>query len=94
MPYAASLSQHPVAAQAVGEAAGEVLERLGPEPDLAALFVTAPHLGALEDIAAAVHAILRSRVLIGATAVSVLGGEHEVEDTVALSLWAGRPASS
>lgn len=90
MPFAAALSQHPVAAQAVGEAAGELLERLGPGPDLVTLFVTAPHTGALEDVAAAVHRLLQPRVLIGATAVSVVGGGLEVEESPALSLWAGR----
>ena len=32
MPFAAALSEHPVAAHAVGEVAGELLERLGPSP--------------------------------------------------------------
>ena len=61
-----------------------------PTPDLAALFVTAPHTGALEDVAAAVRELLDPRVLIGATAVSVVGGAREVEETPGLSLWAGR----
>ena len=55
MPYAAALSEHPLAAHAVGEAAGDVLDRLGADADLAAVFVTPPHLGALEDIVAAVR---------------------------------------
>jgi small ligand-binding sensory domain FIST len=90
MPFAAGLSQHPVAAEAAGEVIGQVLERIGPEPDLAALFVTAPLTGAVEDVAATVRSVLRPRRLIGATAVSVLAGEHEVEETSAVALWAGR----
>jgi small ligand-binding sensory domain FIST len=93
MSFAAALSQHPVPAHAVGEAVGDVLERLGPEPDLAALFVTAPHTGALEDIAAAVRDLLRPRCLIGATACGVVGGGIGVEDEPALSLFAARLAS-
>jgi small ligand-binding sensory domain FIST len=90
MPYAAALSEHPLAAHAVGEAAGDVLDRLGAGVDLAALFVTPPHVGALEDIVAAVRTLVRPAVLLGATACAVVGGEREVEDTPALSIWAGR----
>ena len=35
------------------------------------------------------HAVLRPRTLIGSTAVSLLARGQEVEDTTALSLWAG-----
>lgn len=90
MPFAAALSQHPVLATAVGEVAGEVLERLGPAPDLALLFVTPPHAGALEDAAAALGEILRPSALIGCAAVSVVGTAREVERGPAVSLWAGR----
>ena len=90
MPFTAVLSQHPVPATAVAEVAGEVLERLGPEPDLALLFVTPPHAGALEDAAAALTEILRPGTLLGCAAVSVVGTAREVERQPAVSLWAGR----
>ena len=90
MPFAAALSQHPVLATAVGEVAGEILERLGPAPDLALLFVTPPHAGALEDAAAALGQILRPGTLVGCAAVSVVGTAKEVERGAAVSLWAGR----
>ncbi len=89
MPFAASLSEHPVPAEAAGEVIGEVLEQVGPEPDLAVLFATAPLTGAVEDIAGAVRSLLRPRTLLGATAVSVLAGPREVEERSALTLWAG-----
>ena len=41
-------------------------------------------------IPTAVRTLLRPRVLVGATAGTVIGGDREVEDHVALSLWAGR----
>lgn len=88
--FAAALSEHPLATHAAGEVVGEVLERLGTEPDLAVLFVTAPFAGALEDIAATVRSVLSPRTLLGATAVSVVGGDREVEERAAVSLWAGR----
>ena len=90
MPFAAALSQHPITAQAVGETVGQVLEKLGPAPDLALLFVTPPHAGALEDAGAAVTTALGPRTLLGCAAVSVVGTGREVEEEPAVSLWAGR----
>jgi small ligand-binding sensory domain FIST len=89
MPFAAALSEHPVPAEAVGEVLGQLLESAVPEPDLAVLFATTPLTGALEDVVGAIHAVLRPRTLLGATAVSVLAGRQEVEETTALSLWTG-----
>lgn len=90
MPFAAALSEHPLPTHAVGEVVGAVLEQLGEEPDLAVLFVSAGHTGALEDMASAVRMLVRPRVLIGCTAGSVVGGDREVEDHTAVSLFAGR----
>ena len=90
MQFAAALSEHPLATQAVGEIVGQVLEQLDAQPDLAMLFVTAPHAGALEDISRAIRRLLNPRCLVGATAVSVLGGAQEVEDAPGMSLWAAR----
>ena len=78
MPFGAALSEHPVPAVAVGEALGEILERVGPEPDLAVVFATTPLTGAMEDIVATIRSVLRPRTLLGSTAVSVVGGEREV----------------
>ena len=90
MPFAAALSQHPITAHAVGEVAGQLLEHLGEDPDLALLFMTSGHAGALEDAAAAVRAVLRPATLVGCAAASVIGGAREVEDEPGVSLWAGR----
>ncbi len=89
MPFAAALSLHPVTAHAVGEATGQVLERLGEGVDLAMVFVTPPHAGALEDATAAVRSVLRPRTVLGCAAVSVVGTAREVEEEAAVSLWAG-----
>jgi small ligand-binding sensory domain FIST len=94
MPFAAALSEHPLATHATGEAVGEVIERLhlehGEPVDLAIVFVTAPHAGVLEDVAATVRTLLRPRALLGCAAVSVLAGSHEAEEVAAVSLFAAR----
>jgi small ligand-binding sensory domain FIST len=90
VPFAAALSEHPLATHATGEVIGSLLEAVGPEPDLALIFVTGAHLGALDDIASAVRATLAPRTLLGVTAVSVMGGRREVEAQAAVSGWAAR----
>lgn len=89
MPFAAALSEHPVPTEAAGEVIGEILEQVGPRPDLAVLFATTPLTGAVEDIAATVRSVLQPGTLIGCTAVSLLAGGREVEEETALALWAG-----
>src|SRR3954452_8931085 len=90
MPFASALSEHPVTAHAVGEVAGEVLEKLGTGADLAVLFLTPPHAGALEDAAAAVRSICQPKRLLGCAAVAIAANGREVEEQPGVSLWAGR----
>jgi small ligand-binding sensory domain FIST len=87
---ASSLSAHPLPTQATGEVVGEVLERLGAEPDVAVLFASPHHTGAIEDIGSAVRSLLRPGVLVGCTSGTVVGGPEEVEDGPALALFAAR----
>jgi small ligand-binding sensory domain FIST len=87
--YAASLSRHPVPAHSVGEAAGEILEAFGgDDPDLLVCFVSPHFAGASDDIAHALSGILDPAVLLGMTAIGVTGGEREVEDAPAISMFA------
>jgi len=92
--FAAALSEHPNAAVATGDVVGRVLESLGgsdlPPPDLALVFVTPVHLLQLEEIVRTVQAALAPRAMLGCAAVSVVGGDREVEGGPAISLWAGR----
>jgi small ligand-binding sensory domain FIST len=89
--FASALSQHPIATQAVGEAAGEILERLDGEGcDLAVCFASTHHVGAFEDIGPALRNILEPQVLVGGTAVAVAGGAHEIEENPALTVFAAR----
>jgi small ligand-binding sensory domain FIST len=89
VPFAAAISEHPLPTHATGEVVGELLDQLPEPPDLAVLFVTAPHVGVLEDIARTVRELLQPGTLVGATAVSVIGGASEAEQVPAVSLWAG-----
>ncbi len=90
MPFASALSEHPVATAATGEVAGAVLESLGDRPDLALVVATRPHAGALEDIARTVSSVLHPLAVMGGIAESAVGTGREVEETPAISLWAGR----
>lgn len=88
MPFAAAVSEHPVAADAVGEVLGTIAERGGLEPDLVVAFVGESHREFIGEISAAIHTVLRPGALIGSTAGSVLGRDREVEGQPALALWA------
>jgi small ligand-binding sensory domain FIST len=93
VPFASALSQHPVAAEATGEVVGQVLEQLqhlDTVPDLAVMFCSPDHADAVGDIAETVRGLVSPRVLIGATAGAVIGGEREIEEGPALSLWAAK----
>src|SRR2546423_817905 len=46
--------------------------------------------GALEDVASTIREVLHPGTLLGTTAVSVLGGDHEVEEQPAITLFAAR----
>lgn len=79
--YAAAASRHPIAAHAVGEVAGELLDALaGSVPDLLVWFITPHHVGTIEDIHGALGSLLTPGVTIGTTAVAVIGGTNEIED--------------
>lgn len=94
MPFAAALSEHPVAADAVGEVLGSIVEQRGVEPDVVVVFASAAHVEFLGEIASAIRTVLRPRTLVGASASSVLAGAHEAEEVPALAAWAawGLPA--
>jgi small ligand-binding sensory domain FIST len=89
--FASGLSEHPVPSQAVGEAVGQAVEQLAEErPDLVVFFASPHHVGAFEDIASSMRALLDPAVLLGCTAESVIGGPREVEAGPGLSLFAAR----
>jgi small ligand-binding sensory domain FIST len=89
--FASAMSRHPVATQAVGEVAGDLIEQLGGQGcDLAVCFASTHHVGAFEDMAPALRSLVEPRVLVGGTAVAVVGGSHEVEEEPAFAAFAAR----
>jgi small ligand-binding sensory domain FIST len=87
--YAAALSRHPTPVEAVGEVAGEILERFDAvSPDLLVVFASPHHVGAFEDIVDGLRKLLEPEVLVGTTAIGVAGGGLEVEDGPGLSVLA------
>ncbi len=89
---AGALSAHPDAAVAVGEVVGAVLERLDPHPDVAVLFVSGALIAPLEQIVAAVKALLAPELLIGTTVEAVFDSHGGSVD--GLALWALSSAST
>jgi small ligand-binding sensory domain FIST len=87
--FAAALSEHPVATQAIGEIVGDVLDQLDDVPDTVFLFVSEAHAGSLEDMAGAVQRILSPTVLVGSSTGSTLAGSQEVERVPSVAIWAG-----
>lgn len=89
MKAASALSEHPLAAHAVGEVAGLILEAFDGAPiDLLVVFVDSVHTGAVDDISAALRELLSPETMIGSTACGVLERMTEVENRSALSVWA------
>lgn len=86
--FASAMSMHPVPAHAVGETAGEMLDRLDGDPDLVVCFVSSHFVGALDDMVHAMRNLLDPRVLVAVTTSGVVGGGHEVEDGPAAAVFA------
>src|SRR3982074_3702016 len=87
--YASALSLHPTPVEAVGEVAGEILERLdGAPPDLLVCFASPHHAGAFEDVIGGLQKVLHPETAIGCTMVGVAGGGVEVEEGPGLSVLA------
>ena len=89
--FASAMSLHPVPAHAIGETAGEILERFGADdPDLLVCFASPHFAGALDDMTHAIRNLLDPAVLLGITTSAVIGDAREVESGPALSVFAAR----
>ena len=90
----AGSSTHPVPSIAVGEAVGEVLERVGSHSDLVIVFATPDLTGTLEEMLGVVRAVLKPKVLLGCTAASVFANGVAIENRQGVSIWAGQVGES
>ena len=88
MPFVSALSRHPDTATAIGEVIGQLMDRGGPDPDLAVLFLTPGHLPLCEAAAATVQTVLNPSVFVGTSAAGVLASDEAVETRPGVSLWA------
>jgi small ligand-binding sensory domain FIST len=90
--FGAGLSQSGEPALAAREACAEAARRLGPgePPDLAVVFASPGLCEDSEGLLAAIHDALGPAHLIGCMGEAILGGEREVEEGPALSVWAAR----
>lgn len=60
------------------------------DPDLVLLFVSPHHLENADALLADVRDKINARNLIGCTAAGIIGGDREVEDAPAISIWAAK----
>ena len=89
MPYSSSFSTHHDPGTAIAEAIGHVLEKLGPQPDIAVLFISGTFSRHTSDFLNATTELLAPKALIGCTTNSLISGGMEIEQQTAVALFAG-----
>jgi small ligand-binding sensory domain FIST len=87
--FRAALSLHPVAAAATGEVIGDVLESVGPGPDLAVLAVGGSHRRSVGAVVDAVRSTLGPSTLVTVCTNGFSVGGRHVGDEPAVGLWVG-----
>ena len=87
--FASALSTEPNSPLAEEQVTARLLEDLaGTQPDLLAIFVSHHHGGALEEMGPRLATATGARVVLGCTGESIIGGDREIEQEPALSVWA------
>ncbi|HEV8000732.1 MAG TPA: FIST N-terminal domain-containing protein [Planctomycetaceae bacterium] len=88
MPFAASLSRATNTSDAIRSVMEEVRGALhGAEPDISLLFVNHAHQEAFSQLASRICEATGTKLLIGCTGETIIGGGQEIESGPALSLW-------
>jgi small ligand-binding sensory domain FIST len=88
MPFAASLSRATNTSDAIRSVTEEVRGALrGAEPDISFLFVNHAHQDSFSQLASRICEATGTKVLIGCTGETIIGGQEEIESGPALSLW-------
>jgi small ligand-binding sensory domain FIST len=88
MTFAASHSRATDLNDAIRSTAGEVRSALGgAAPDLSFVFVSHAYKSGFSQLAARLTEATRSKILLGCTGETIIGGGEEIESGPALSLW-------
>jgi len=86
--FASALSVDPVAERAEEQVLTRIREQLGDaSADLCAVFVSHHYGGAIEELGQRLKRATGAKVVVGCTGESIIGGDREVEDEPALSVW-------
>lgn len=85
--FAAALSTQANTDAAIQEACESALGRLESKPDLALAFISPHHGPDFGRMAAGLHTRLGAKTLLGCTGEAIVGGDHEIEEEPAISLW-------
>jgi len=93
--FAAAFSTLPDAAAAVEQVCRSATSQLGGRPDLAVVFVSPHHVEHLAEVAVQICDAIGCNALIGCTGEAIVGGNREIEERPAISLWlAALPGSA
>ena len=88
MPFTASCSRATNISDAIRSVTEEIRAALGKaEPDFSFLFVSHAHADGFGQLASRICEATGTKVLIGCTGETVIGGSEEIESGPALSLW-------
>jgi small ligand-binding sensory domain FIST len=88
MPFAASYSRATNTSDAIRSVTEEIRAALGKaEPDFSFLFVSAAHAEGFGQLASRICEATGTKLLIGCTGETVIGGSEEIESGPALSVW-------
>lgn len=90
MPFAVALSTSEPTLQAMEEVCKQTQASWSGPVDLAVLFFSTHHARAADVLVRTVQQRLSPRCLLGCVAESVVGGDREIEQSPAVSLWVGR----
>ncbi len=95
MSFAVACSEADSTATAAAAVAGDLAASFGGEdPSLVVFFATAAHLDAMDTLAAVLAERLAPELLLGASAVSVIAGNRELEEVPAVVAWGARVADA
>jgi small ligand-binding sensory domain FIST len=85
--FAAAFSTLPDTAAATEHVCRSAMSQLGGRPDLAVVFVSPHHVQHLAEVAVQICDAIGCDALVGCTGEAIVGGNRELEERPAISLW-------